>query len=336
MKGAWIETREKEKSMNRVIYQDGTSEEITEDLLENGSELQMRNVPLSYLRLVVGKRRNYKGTMGVTTALNGHRYNYLRYKVLPDIDLDGSAFMALGIGAHSMMDDNAADKDKSEVWLEDGKIVGRSDTLETVAGLKVLNDYKVSGSFKVAKAMGIVEGPKKPVYDEYGNPVLYRRSGKGYKAGDQKMEKTWIIDPEKREHWEYSMQLNKYRIMFKKQFGTEPDLMNIYFIVRDGDTISARSRGVLNRTYLLEIPKIEDEKVDEFYNVQVEKFDEIMTATADIEGTPGEVIAKTIASGVEIPMCDTRENWNGRRCENYCSYASVCKMFGDNPYLGKE
>lgn len=320
--------------MNNVIYPDGSKELITDELLEKGSDLQRKNIPLPYLRLVVSKPREYKGTMGVTSVLNGHRYNYLKYKVRPDFDLNGSAFMALGISSHNVMDSNVADKDESEEWLLDGNVKGRSDLLEVNEGMNILSDYKVSGSYKVASSIGIVEGPKVPVFDQFGNPVLYQRNGKGYNKGDQKMEKSYIVDPAKGECWEYSMQLNKYRIMYQKQ-GVRIDKLQIFFIVRDGGTIASKSRGVDKNIYLLEIPFLPDEEVEQFYNTRTKQFYEIMSQTKEIEGTPEEVVAQTVAKGVSIPLCNARENWDGRRCENYCSYSFACKLFNDNPYLGK-
>lgn len=320
--------------MNNIIYPDGSKELVTDVLLEKGSELQRKNVPLPYLRLVVSKPREYKGTMGVTSVLNGHRANYFKYKIKPDFDLNGSAFMALGISSHNMLDDNTADKDESEEWLKDGKIIGREDLLEINEGLNILTDYKVSGSYKVASSIGITEGVPEPVFDDFGNPVLYLRNGKGFSKGDQKMQKTWVIDPAKAECWEYQMQLNKYRLMYKKR-GIKVDRMQIFFIVRDGGTHMSKSRGVDKNIYLLEVPELPEKEVEQFYTTRSEQFHKIMEDAKEIEGTPEEIVKKTIEKGVSIPLCNSRENWDGRKCESYCSYSFACKMFGDNPYLGK-
>lgn len=320
--------------MNQVIYPDGTKEPVTDELLEHGSELQRANVPLTYLRLVVRKPREYKGTMGVTSVLNGHRYNYLKYKTVPDFDLAGSAFMALGISSHNMLDDNTAAKDVSEQVLEDGPVNGRSDLLELEGEMNILTDYKVSGSFKVAQAMGIVEGPKRPMLDEFGQPVLYKSNGKNWKKGDPRMEKTYIIDPSQADNWENEMQLNKYRIMYQKQ-GIKIDLMQNFFIVRDGGTHVAEGRGVLQNIYRCPVKTLPDEEVEKFYSTKTAEFDKIMKALIDVKGTPEEVADQTMASGVSVPLCSERECWGGRRCEKYCSYSAACKLFGDNPYLGK-
>lgn len=324
--------------MNEVIYPDGSREKITEELLERGSELQRKNVPLPYLRLVVSKPREWKGTMGVTSVLNGKRFNYLKYKMQPDFNLDDSAFLALGISSHNMLDENTADKDSSEEWLTDGRVVGRSDLLEVEPGedkdSNILNDYKVSGSFKVARSVGIVEGPRVPAVDEFGYPILYKRSGKGYKAGDQKMDKSWVIKPETADNWEYEMQLNKYRRMYEKK-GIKISKMRIFFIVRDGGTRIAKSYGVDKKIYLLEIPFLPDEEVDKYYDEYTEEFSAIMEDTKDISGTPEEVVKETLRAGINIPICNIRENWAGRKCEGYCAYSAACKLFGDNPYLGR-
>lgn len=319
--------------MNEVIYPDGQREPVTAELLDNGSDIQRANVPLTYLRLIVKReKREYSGKIGVTSALNGMRFNYLKYKTQPDFDLNGSAFMALGVSTHDVLEENTANKDRSEEWLEDGRIIGRSDLLEISGNLKILNDYKVSGSYKVASSMGIVEGPRNPVWDEQGYPVLYQRSGKGYKAGDQKTEKTYVIDSNSAESWDFEMQLNKYRIMYEKN-GIHIDRMQIFFIVRDGNTMIAKNRGVLQNVYRLDIKKLDDNYVENFYSSYTERFHEIMESTKEISGIPEEIAGKTLASGVNIPMCNSRESWDGRRCKDYCPYSSVCKMFGDNNYL---
>lgn len=319
--------------MNQVIYPSGERETITDELLEKGSDLQRKHVPLTYLRLVVRKPRKFKRTMGVTSALNGMRYNYLKWKMKPDFDLAGSAFMALGIGSHNILDENTADKDTSEEWLKDGLIVGRSDLLEAEGDdLNILTDYKVSGSYKVAMAMGIVEGDPEPLYDDFGNPIVYQRNGKGFSKGDQKMQKTYKIDPEQSDNWEYSMQLNKYRQMYELN-GIKISQMRIFFLVRDGGTHMAKSRGVMENIYLLDIPRIPDEEVKEFFENRAVGFARIMKDASCIFGTPEEVVEKTIKAGIEVSICNRRETWDGRRCENYCSYSSACQLFGDNPYL---
>lgn len=325
--------------MNNIIYPDGSKEPLTEELLENGSELQRKNVPLAYLRLIARPKREYSGRIGVTTALNGLRMVFFKYMVQPDFNLDDSAFMALGIGAHNLLDDNSANKDDSEEWLEDGMYIGRTDVLEKEVrelGVRgILNDYKVSGSFKVAQAMGIVEGKPVVKRDNFGNIEYYQRNGKGYQKGDPKMEKTYVFDPEKAECWEYEMQLNKYRRMLENN-GIQVHEMNLFFIVRDGGTHIANGRGVTRKTYYRPVEKISDAVVDEFFDTKAMEIDSMMKACAGISGTPEEIVAAVKEKGIDVPICDQRENWEGRRCTGYCSYAQYCKLFGDNPYLPDE
>lgn len=319
--------------MNNIIYPDGSREPITDDLLENGSDMQRKWCPLSYLRMAVGKpRKEYKGTVGVTSCLNGMRQNFLKWKIKPDIDLDGSLYKIAGISSHSQLEDWVPEKDEAEEWLRDGLVIGRSDLLEKNGEYNILVDNKFSGSYKVAKSLGIVEGEKIPLLDEFGNNVLYQKSGKGYKKGDPKMQKTWVEDPEKADVWEFAMQLNKYRRMYEKR-GVRIDEMRVFFGTRDGKVYTAYNRGVMRNLYYLEIPKIPDAEVDEFFDKKSEAIDKMLTDTADIEGTPEEIVAELKKREIEIPICDERENWEGRRCENYCAFASACALFGDNPYL---
>jgi hypothetical protein len=339
--------------MAYVIYKDGSREPLTKELLEYGSELQKQNVPLSYLRKAVSLKKEYKGTIGVTSLMNGARYNFFRYHYEPDVVLDEQAFKVMGTDVHAVLEEYAADKDDAEEKLRDGRVVGISDLLEKEPAdgwLKAfwkrangvpkkeeknfLTDYKTSGSYKVAKCIGIVEGPKKPALDENGEPVLYKRAGKWGKVGDQKMEKTYIHDLKKADNWEYAMQLNQYRKMYEAQGITIHEMRN-FFIVRDGGTQVAYGRGVMDRTYMHPVERIPDEQLDAFFQVRAERIHEMMTKAQEViteKGIEG-IIAQAQEAGIFPEMCDNRENWDGRRCQAYCPFSKACALVGDNKYL---
>lgn len=154
-----------------------------------------RCAPISYLR-IAGAVREWKGIPSTTQMLNGTREEYLKitedYSIIPD----KRAFAALGTKTHAALDseDNLS---FSEERLFDETGSGQMDRLELQEnGEWWLIEEKTSGSRKVAQAMGLVK-KKRPAFYPSGDPVLYQRSGKGYKAGDQKTETYFELGGEK-------------------------------------------------------------------------------------------------------------------------------------------
>ena len=282
-----------------------------EDALERGA--LTHRFALTFLRMVAAERE-WDGTPSVTQCINGTRMEYLKMTTDYWVNPDDSAFMALGSRVHLGLDSQGVELSEFDVRLDDLK--GTLDLLEPApGGGYLLTDYKTSGSFKVAKALGWEKVDVGQV-DSDGSPVLYK-SGK--KKGQQVTKKE--VRKGKPDIWEWALQVNKYRLMARAALDAKGDrtkivAMRIFVISRDGGTWMAESRGVVENTASIPIEQYSDAKVEDYFE---RKSGALVEAMVD-ERLPG--------------VCSEIENWQGRRCRDYCPVADACKAAGDNPHLG--
>jgi hypothetical protein len=217
-----------------------------------------------------------------------------QYAVSPD----SRAFMIHGTKGHGNLE--AADDEYSMLEEkfndEDTEITGIADVLEIENGHTILTDYKTSGSFKVAKALGfyVDEEPTGEVF----------KSGK--RRGEPKTRKVLKRDPLREDRLEWELQLNKYRMEYEKR-GFKPDDLRIQCVVRDGNTYIARSRGVFRNVYYFSIRIMPDFDVTRYFT---EKKDSLLQA---------------IRQGYWNDTCTAQENWDGLKCQHYCEVAEYCK-----------
>lgn len=266
-----------------------------------------RCAPLPYLRLVSFDRK----FRGVTPSQSGNGPLMIGLKATVDyaIDPDNRAFAALGTTVHGRMaQEGLTFNVLSEEALSDEQTKGIADLLEedeNAAHGYILTDYKTSGSFAVAKWLGIyVEKRDVPVLDDKGNQVLLK-SGPNKGKVKTKQETTIKQDDQHVQKREIELQLNRYRIFFEKN-GFQINEMRVYAIPRDGGTYIAKNRGVMKNGYFVPINRLSDDAVLDYYtNLQSEV----------------DVFMKT----GRVRLCDAWENWNGNRCMNYCDVAEDCK-----------
>lgn len=251
----------------------------------------------------LAKQRVWSGKPSTTQLLNGTRYAML--EILEDyyIDPESQAFRLLGTKVHSRLEDSGSDNELVETRFEDDDMTGIADLYEIKE--ETLWDYKVLGSFKVAKTVGInfemVDHPEGEVY---------QKSGNGYSKGDIKKVKRYFIDESLADRWEYTMQLNRYRI-FYEQKGHPVKHIKIQAIVRDGGSMTAKSRGIEKSFYVIDIPIIPDEEVLGYYEHK-------------------EIALHNALQDRYYPKCNNRENWEGRKCcPEYCNVYDKCQEMGE-------
>lgn len=265
-------------------------------LKENGCRLGSRCSTRAYLQLIKSDRP-WTGKPSTTQLLQGTLYSFLKltkeYAVYPD----SRAFMVTGSKGHSTLeveDDYSIMEEKfNDV---DTEVTGIADLMEIENDRRILVDYKVSGSYKVAKALGFY-------VDEEPTGEIYK-SGK--KKGEQKTRKILKRSDDKIDRKTWELQLNKYRIEFEKR-GFKADELKIQCIVRDGNTYIARSRGVFRNIYYFNIPILQDEYVNNYFT---QKKDDLLLA---------------LKQGYWNDICTKEENWDGLKCQNYCDVAEFCK-----------
>ena len=164
---------------------------------------------------------------------------------------------------------------------------------------KTLVDYKFSGSYKIAKCLGIAH-----YYTKHPTEV-YKRSGRWGKAGTPKRVKEFYRDESKADLEDWGWQLNFYRYLLETN-GYEVDQMFIQATVRDAGLQIARERGITGKIYMIEVPYIDNEHLIERY---VMKREALLSALEK----------------KELPeKCTDEETWGGMKCESYCPVREVC------------
>jgi len=281
---------------------------VSSCIKENGCRLGRRCLTLPTL-MELGKFREWEGVPSVTQLLKGTYEAFLLitkdYTEKPQKQM----FKLLGTSVHASLENNVVESAIMEQRFTDDDTSGGIDILETEGGWNVLTDYKVSGSYKVAKAVGIyadwIDSPTE-VYQMKSSPTV-----NGVKVvrqkGEPKIIKIFKVDPSRQDCTDWILQINKYRIMMEKK-GYKVNELRIQAIVRDGNTINAFNNGVEGEVYLINIPILEDSVVEEYFS---KKKDDLLVA---LELKDWE------------HKCTDDETWNGIKCERYCAVREFCKF----------
>ncbi len=268
---------------------------VSDCLKEGGCRMGDRCATRSYLQ-IVSKERVWTGRPSTTQLIQGTMCAFLKLTQNYSISPDARAFMIHGTKSHANLE--AADDEFSilEERFGDSEITGISDVYELENNKAILADYKTSGSFKVAKALGfyVEQEPTGEIY----------KTGK--RKGESKMRNILKRDISKEDRWEWELQLSKYAMEFEKA-GFKVDELRIQCCVRDGNTYIARSRGVFRNVYYFKINRLPDDAVNDYFRQKKEAL---------------EMMLKTKKCN---EICTAKENWDGLKCANYCEVAEFCK-----------
>jgi hypothetical protein len=267
-----------------------------------------RCATVPYLRLI-GFDRKWNGVTP-SAAGNGPRSLYLKattdYVIVPN----GRVWAAFGTSTHEKLSIHRYTGNVlSEEKLSDNDMAGIPDVLEEDEwndGQYVLTDYKNFGSYKAAKAMGIVsEKVEETILDDLGKPVLLK-SGKNKGKPKTKQKSIIAVDLSKVDLRSEELQLNRYRIFFESS-GFPISTIRLQVMVRDGDTYIAKNRGVERNLYIVPVKRLHNKDVLEFYK------------------TLSNEVLQAFSGGV-ARKCNTWESWERRKCEDgWCEVAEACK-----------
>jgi hypothetical protein len=249
---------------------------------------------------LMAEEREWNGQPSTTQLLNGTMMEFLKLTQPYSIDPDSRAFALSGTRHHRGLSEYAKELGlPSEIPLNIDRDI--FDLIEPENGNYVLTDYKLWGSYKVAKALGLVEVGKKP--DPSG--AVYKVSGKWGKAGEPKMVPVFQPMPQEVDLFNEELQLNNYRVMLE-ELGITISKMQLQVTVRDGGLAVASSRGITRNIYKIPIRRLDDGEVREYFNL---KKDALLAA---------------LHNGHWDEPCNDRECWDGARCKGYCEVARYC------------
>lgn len=249
---------------------------------------------------LISRQREWKGVASTTQLLDGTMYTFLKITQPYAIDPDQSMFALHGEGVHTLLKMSANGHGfPAEIPLSDDRDI--FDLLEPDGNGYILTDYKTWGSFRVAKALGMVEVGKKP--DPSG--ATYQRSGTWGKAGTPKMITVFQPIPSEVDNKEAELQLNNYRLMLEER-GVPITRMQVQVLVRDGGLQVARGRGIKRNSYLIPINKMDDSLVRSYFTAK------------------NYALMDALGDGKWSTPCTNDECWDGVRCRDYCEVAMYC------------
>lgn len=291
--------------LKNFICPDGVQIETKGCLAEGGCRMRSRCATRSYLQMAASERP-WTGKPSTTQLIQGTMCAFLKLTHDYAVSPDQRAFMINGTKAHAVLersDDELSfleEKFDGEGTLE----TGISDVFEIELGKSILADYKTSGSFKVAKALGFY-------VDTENTGEVFKT---GPRKGQPKTRQVLKRDDKEIDRWEWELQLNKYRIELEKR-GFPVNELKIQCVVRDGNTYIARSRGVFRNVYYFNINILPNKEVLDYF-----------------EGKRNALF-EALKLGEWKTPCSAKENWDGVKCASYCEVADFCPL---GKYLRRE
>ena len=241
----------------------------------------------------ISQQREWTGIPSTTQLLKGTREAWL--EIVNDdliINPQDRMFSLLGTKVHGTLERHI-DNMLSEERISDEVSSGQMDCYD--ANSMTLYDYKTAGSYKVMQALGIV--------------MVDVPTGEVYKTGEKKGQPKTRKEPQngQPDMREWELQLNDYRIKLESQGFAVKD-MYIEAIVRDGGTIAARSRGIIQKAYLIPVRRMPDEEVKTYFKIKA------------------DALQSALATEVIPPPCTDEECWERRKCKAYCTAWEHCDI----------
>lgn len=254
----------------------------------------------------IAEQRVWKRVPSTTQCISGTREAYLTitedYAICPH----ERAFSVTGTMHHARLEAVAKALNFNELSEEfmDGEVTGILDRLVPDADKPdhyELWDYKNIGSFKIAKALGIVATGM--IDDPSGE--LYKSKSKYGAAGTVKQIKVFGEDESQADMEDYVLQINHYRLKIEA-LGFPVSKMIIQAMCRDYGLATAKSRGVTSQFYLMPVKRMDDSEVLDYFK------------------TKAVALLSALESGSMPNPCSEKERWDGRKCQGYCDVVSFC------------
>tara|TARA_Y100000401_G_scaffold11824_2_gene8106 strand:+ start:7512 stop:8387 length:876 start_codon:yes stop_codon:yes gene_type:complete len=270
----------------------------TIDIKKGDVDIERMQVSLPTL-LHMSKDRDPDRKPSTTELIQGTCQSYLQrtqdYYIYPD----DNAFSLAGTLHHLKLEESSSVVDRlgSEITVESNGITGTVDLYDK--DTKMLIDYKFSGSYKIAKCLGI------QVKHGYHPTEVYKKSGRWGKAGTPRRVKEFYIDKDTADMEDWGWQVNFYRYLLE-QNGYPVDSMYVQATVRDAGLQVSRERGLDKKIYMIEVPYINNEHLLDMFTVKRDA----LLLSLDNEELPDK--------------CTDEETWNGTKCKSYCSVRDIC------------
>lgn len=237
-------------------------------------------------------RREWKGKISTTQALNGTRLEYLKIRHEYGEAPCDRAFALAGTQHHLKYQQVEIPNALYEEWMEDEEGTGMLDYYDSE--MFELYDFKLIGGYKVNRVLGKIS-------EDVVIPGEFFRSGP--RKGQPRTQKVWgMCEPD---HFEYRMQLSRYGWMLRDA-GFRVDRVFLQATVRDWTKQTSKQYGLDRKIYLIEIPMFERDMVVNFYRGK------------------RDALLKALETNTVPEKCSDEERWNDRRCIEYCPIWNHC------------
>jgi hypothetical protein len=254
---------------------------------------------------IIAQEREWHGVASTTQLINGTMLEFLKLTRDYAIDPQSRAWILIGLAHHAQVEAQAK---KLGLIAEQALSVDRDiiDSLKPNSEGWTITDNKTWGSYRVARALGLVEIGKQP--DPSG--AVYRSSGKWGKAGSPKMISVFRSMPQEVDMREIELQLNNYRVKCK-DLGINVTRLQAQIVVRDGGLASASQRGIDRNMYKIPVKMLDDNFIRNYFG---QKQSALLDALEQYK-----------QNSAYLPQpCSDIESWSGRRCSEYCDVNLHC------------
>lgn len=232
----------------------------------------------------------------VTELISGIRETYLKKVIDYAVNPQHILYALHGTALHTLNENHTQDNILTEIRLKDDITSGEFDLYGSILDQDcgVLGDIKVTSSYKIMKALGKykIDVPTGEVYKS------------GLKKGELKFKKEWRDDGV-RGILDWAIQLNYYRILLEQQ-GFVVNRMVIQAMCRDNSLRIANERGIEQAIYLISVNKISDSWIKRYMQHKA------------------KILQLALENKIMPPVCSVREQWNNRKCSDYCNVAKHC------------
>ena len=232
----------------------------------------------------------------VTFLLNGTMYSYLLLKHDFYESPMEMSYRVLGTKVHSALENMDDELSIVEEKFGAGEtMTGMADCIEIEKGTNTLIDHKVTGHYKVMRALGVEKF-------DVDTGEVYKS---GEKKGQPKVKQVRRIT-ENKDWGDWLLQINRYRLFFEAQ-GVRVDRMKIEAIIRDYSFAPKIEGYELKPIEFMEIPKLPDKEVLDYFEGKI------------------AALNKALADDRWDEPCNEHERWNDRRCIKFCPTVEWCE-----------
>jgi len=264
------QNKNRTRAMPLTNYICPSGESVTVERCLSAGSCDHRCASMSSLKLISDARK-WTGTPSCTQLISGTREEYLKIKHDYSATPESRMFAIVGTKAHNALEAYSGEDNPGHA--------------------RIIAEHAVEWN-------GIT-GTLDEIDEENGKRVLIDHKTSGSFKVKQALDG---------DLGDWGLQLNFYRMAYELQNApVKIDEMKIEAIVRDGGTWIAKKRGVERNLYMINVPKITNKDVAEYFN------------------TKKENLISALHNNTTPLVCTEEERWDDLKCKAYCPVKKHCE-----------